>query len=87
MDSVVRSMDDYIRYITPAVFRTHINFLAECRRWIPQTRSPPNPFRHQDESFTRDRFRGLKKSISHLLSMLGLLYFTHSNTIVVPAEN
>ncbi|MEA7581073.1 fimbria/pilus outer membrane usher protein, partial [Salmonella enterica subsp. enterica serovar Anatum] len=26
MDSVVRSMDDYINYITPQFSRTHINF-------------------------------------------------------------
>lgn len=62
MDSVVRSMDDYIRYITPQFSRTHINFQR-----VP-TVDTSNPFSaksipSQDESFTVIRFRGLKKSI------------------------
>lgn len=44
MDSVVRSMEDYITHITPQFSRTTSTFSA-CRRWIPLTRSPPKPFR------------------------------------------
>lgn len=45
MDSVVRSMDDYINYITPQFSRTHINFQR-----VPTVDTsillPPKAFRH-----------------------------------------
>ncbi len=84
MDSVVRSMDDYIRYITPQFSRTHINFQR-----VP-TVDTSNPFSaksipSQDESFTVIRFRGLKKiDFPYLLSMLQGSFISASNTIVVP---
>lgn len=84
MDSVVRSMDDYIHYITPQFSRTHINFQR-----VP-TVDTSNPFSAkaiptQDESFTVIRFRGLKKiDFPYLLSMLQGSFISASNTIVVP---
>jgi len=58
MDSVVRSMDDYINYITPQFSRTHINFQR-----VP-TVDTSNPFAAKaipslDESFVVIHFRGL----------------------------
>lgn len=58
MDSVVRSMEDYINYITPQFSRTHINFQR-----VP-TVDTSNPFAAKaipslDESFVVIHFRGL----------------------------
>lgn len=65
MDSVVRSMGDYINYITPQFSRTHINFQR-----VP-TVDTSNPFSakaipSQDESFIVIRFRGWNKLTSHI---------------------
>lgn len=59
MDSVVRSMDDYINYITPQFSRTHINFQR-----VP-TVDTSNPFAAKgipslDESFVVIHFRNLE---------------------------
>ncbi|CDH05953.1 putative phosphoribulokinase with nucleoside triP hydrolase domain [Xenorhabdus bovienii str. oregonense] len=84
MDSVVRSMDDYIRYITPQFSRTHINFQR-----VP-TVDTSNPFSAKaipslDESFIVIRFRGLKQiDFPYLLSMLQGSFISSINTIVVP---
>ncbi|MCX2958946.1 MAG: phosphoribulokinase, partial [Serratia symbiotica] len=58
MDSVVRSMEDYISYITPQFSRTHINFQR-----VP-TVDTSNPFAAKaipslDESFVVIHFRKL----------------------------
>ncbi len=58
MDSVVRSMEDYISYITPQFSRTHINFQR-----VP-TVDTSNPFAAKaipslDESLVAIHFRGL----------------------------
>lgn len=63
MDSVVRSMDDYINYITPQFSRTHINFQR-----VP-TVDTSNPFAAKsipslDESFVVIHFRNPKGSTS-----------------------
>lgn len=63
MDSVVRSMEDYINYITPQFSRTHLNFQR-----VP-TVDTSNPFAAKgipslDESFVVIHFRNLEGSIS-----------------------
>lgn len=84
MDSVVRSMGDYINYITPQFSRTHINFQR-----VP-TVDTSNPFSakiipSQDESFIVIRFRGLEQiDFPYLLSMLSGSFISAINTIVVP---
>lgn len=65
MDSVVRSMDDYINYITPQFSRTHINFQR-----VP-TVDTSNPFSAKtipslDESLVVIHFRGWKRLISRI---------------------
>ncbi|HGN1707353.1 TPA: phosphoribulokinase [Providencia rettgeri] len=84
MDSVVRSMGDYINYITPQFSRTHINFQR-----VP-TVDTSNPFSakaipSQDESFIVIRFRGLEQiDFPYLLSMISDSFISAMNTIVVP---
>ncbi|PHM74550.1 phosphoribulokinase [Xenorhabdus kozodoii] len=84
MDSVVRSMDDYIRYITPQFSRTHINFQR-----VP-TVDTSNPFSAKaipslDESFIVIRFRGLTQiDFPYLLTMLQGSFISSIDTIVVP---
>lgn len=83
MDSVVRSMEDYINYITPQFSRTHLNFQR-----VP-TVDTSNPFAAKgipslDESFVVIHFRNLKRSISWLLAMLQGSFISHINTLVVP---
>lgn len=84
MDSVVRSMDDYIRYITPQFSRTHINFQR-----VP-TVDTSNPFSAKaipslDESFIVIRFRDLTQiDFPYLLAMLQGSFISSINTIVVP---
>lgn len=58
MGSIVRSMDDYIKHMTPQFSRTHINFQR-----VP-TVDTSNPFSAKDipsldESFVVIRFRGI----------------------------
>ncbi|MBS0848289.1 phosphoribulokinase [Citrobacter sp. JGM124] len=84
MGSVVRSMDDYINYITPQFSRTHINFQR-----VP-TVDTSNPFAARaipsmDESFVVIHFRGLDHiDFPYLLTMLQGSFISHINTIVVP---
>ncbi len=64
MDSVVRSMDDYINFLTPQFSRTHINFQR-----VP-TVDTSNPFAAKsipslDESFVVIHFRNRKALITH----------------------
>lgn len=83
-DSVVRSMDDYIKYITPQFSRTHINFQR-----VP-TVDTSNPFSAKtipslDESFVVIHFQGLKKiDFPYFLSMLQGSFISSINTLVVP---
>lgn len=80
MDSVVRSMDDYINYITPQFSRTHINFQR-----VP-TVDTSNPFAAKgipslDESFVVIHFRNLEGSISTAAGdVAGFIYFPHQYT-------
>lgn len=84
MDSVVRSMEDYINYITPQFSRTHINFQR-----VP-TVDTSNPFAirsipSMDESFVVIHFRGLENiDYPYLLAMLQGSFISHINTLVVP---
>lgn len=84
MDSVVRSMDDYINYITPQFSRTHINFQR-----VP-TVDTSNPFAAKgipslDESFVVIHFRNLEGiDFPWLLAMLQGSFISHINTLVVP---
>ena len=70
MDSVVRSMEDYINYITPQFSRTHLNFQR-----VP-TVDTSNPFAAKgipslDESFVVIHFRNLEGiDFPWLLAML-----------------
>ncbi|MGF1737908.1 MULTISPECIES: phosphoribulokinase [Photobacterium] len=84
MESIVRSMDDYLNYITPQFSRTHINFQR-----VP-TVDTSNPFSAKaipslDESFVVIRFRGIKKvDFPYLLSMIQGSFMSRHNTLVVP---
>lgn len=84
MDSVVRSMEDYINYITPQFSRTHINFQR-----VP-TVDTSNPFAAKaipslDESFVVIHFRNLGKiDFPWLLAMLNGSFISHVDTLVVP---
>ncbi len=87
MDSVVRSMEDYINYLTPQFSRTHINFQR-----VP-TVDTSNPFAAKsipslDESFVVIHFRNLDGyRLPPLLAMLQASFsLSHMNTLVVPAE-
>lgn len=82
--SIVRSMEDYISFITPQFSRTHINFQR-----VP-TVDTSNPFSAKaiptlDESFVVIRCR----ESSHLdfpyyLSMIDGAFMSRMNTLVVP---
>ncbi|MBO1518357.1 phosphoribulokinase [Oceanisphaera pacifica] len=83
-DSIVRSMEDYINFITPQFSRTHINFQR-----IP-TVDTSNPFSAKvipsaDESMMVIRFRGIKGvDFPYLLAMIDGSFMSRRNTIVVP---
>jgi phosphoribulokinase len=83
-DTILRRMNDYVRYICPQFSRTHINFQR-----VPVV-DTSNPFiaRHipnADESMLVIRFadpRGI--DFPYLLSMLHDSFMSRSNTIVCP---
>lgn len=84
MNSIVRSMDDYINFITPQFSRTHINFQR-----VP-TVDTSNPFSAKDipsldESFVVVRFRGIKHvDFPYYLQMIHGSFMSRVNTLVVP---
>jgi len=84
MDSIVRSMDDYINHITPQFSRTHINFQR-----VP-TVDTSNPFSAKDipsldESFVVIRFRGVDSTdFPYYLKMIEGAFMSRINTLVVP---
>lgn len=84
MDSIVRSMDDYINHMTPQFSRTHINFQR-----VP-TIDTSNPFSAKkiptlDESFVVIRFRGIENvDFPYYLSMINGAFMSRNNTMVVP---
>ncbi len=84
MDSIVRSMDDYIEHITPQFSRTHINFQR-----VP-TVDTSNPFSaidipSLDESFVVIRFRGMQEvDFTYYLQMISGSFMSRVDTLVVP---
>lgn len=85
MSSIVRSLDDYFKYITPQFSRTHINFQR-----VP-TVDTSNPFSareipSQDESFVVVRFRREMRNVDfpYLLQMIDGSFMSRINTLVVP---
>lgn len=85
MSSIVRSLDDYFKYITPQFSRTHVNFQR-----VP-TVDTSNPFSareipSQDESYVVVRFRREMKNVDfpYLLQMIDGAFMSRINTLVVP---
>ena len=84
VDTVLRSMPDYVNYITPQFSRTHVNFQR-----VP-TVDTSNPFIAQDipspdESFVVIRFANPKGiDFPYLLSMIHDSFMSRPNVIVVP---
>jgi len=82
--SIVRSMEDYISFITPQFSRTHINFQR-----VP-TVDTSNPFSAKaiptlDESFVVIRFREVKNvDFPYYLKMIDGSFMSRVNTMVVP---
>lgn len=84
MHSIVRSMDDYINFITPQFSRTHINFQR-----VP-TVDTSNPFAatsipSMDESFVVIHFReDFQVDFPYLLAMIQGAFISRMNTLLVP---
>lgn len=82
--SIVRSMEDYISFITPQFSRTHINFQR-----VP-TVDTSNPFSAKaiptlDESFVVIRCRdAIQVDFPHYLNMIQGAFMSRINTLVVP---
>lgn len=82
--SIVKSMEDYISFITPQFSRTHINFQR-----VP-TVDTSNPFSANvipalDESFVVIRFREAKNiQFPYYLSMIDGAFMSRMDTLVVP---
>lgn len=82
--SIVRSMEDYISFITPQFSKTHINFQR-----VP-TVDTSNPFSAKaipslDESFVVIRFREASNvKFPYYLSMIEGAFMSRVNTLVVP---
>lgn len=84
VDTIMRRMPDYIKYITPQFSRTHINFqrIATVDTSNPFiARDIPTP----DESFVVIRFRESKGvNFPHMLAMIPNSFMSRANTLVVP---
>ncbi len=84
VESILRRMHDYVRYITPQFSRTHINFQR-----VP-TVDTSNPFIARDiptpdESFVVIRFRYPREvDFPYLLAMIHGSFMSRPNSIVVP---
>jgi len=84
VDTILRRMEDYIKYITPQFSRSHINFQR-----VP-TVDTSNPFIARDiptpdESFVVIRFRDPKNvDFPYFLSMIHDSFMSRPNTIVIP---
>jgi phosphoribulokinase len=82
--SILRSMDDYVHYITPQFSHTNINFQR-----VP-TVDTSNPFAAKDipssdESFVVIRFQDTKNiDFPYLLSMIQGSFMSRLNVLVVP---
>ena len=86
VDSILRRMPDYVKYITPQFSQTDINFQRVA------TVDTSNPFIARDiptldESFVVIRFRQpdiRSTDFTNLLSMISGAFMSRRNTIVVP---
>lgn len=84
MDSVVRSMEDYVSFITPQFSRTHINFQR-----VP-TVDTSDPFAAKsipslDESLIVIHFRAVEEvNFPYLLTMIKGSFISAINTLVIP---
>jgi phosphoribulokinase len=84
VDTILRRMPDYVKFITPQFSRTHINFQR-----VP-TVDTSNPFIARDiptpdESFVVIRFRDPKGvDFPFYLSMIHDSFMSRRNTLVVP---
>jgi phosphoribulokinase len=84
VDTIMRRMPDYIKYITPQFSRTDINFQRVA------TVDTSNPFIARDiptpdESFVVIRFKEPKGvDFPYMLSMIPNAFMSRANTMVVP---
>ena len=84
VDTILRRMPDYIKFITPQFSRTDINFQRVA------TVDTSNPFIARDiptldESFVVIRFRQPRGvDFRHMLSMIPNSFMSRANTLVVP---
>ncbi len=84
VDTIMRRMPDYIKFITPQFSRTHINFQRVA------TVDTSNPFIARDiptpdESFVVVRFRDPKGvNFPYMLTMIPNAFMSRANTLVVP---
>ena len=84
VDTILRRMPDYIKYITPQFSRTHINFQRVA------TVDTSNPFIARDiptpdESFVVIRFRDPRGvDFPYMLNMIPNSFMSRANTLVVP---
>ncbi|MCR4303123.1 MAG: phosphoribulokinase [Gallionella sp.] len=84
VDTIMRRMPDYIKFIIPQFSRTHINFQRVA------TVDTSNPFIARDvptldESFVIVRFRDPKGvDFRYLLTMIPDSFMSRANTLVVP---
>lgn len=84
VDTILRRMDDYVRFVTPQFSRTDINFQR-----VP-TVDTSNPFIARDiptpdESFVVIRFRNPRNvDFPYLLNMIHNSFMSRPNTIVIP---
>ncbi|MDD5056807.1 MAG: phosphoribulokinase [Sideroxydans sp.] len=84
VDTILRRMPDYVKYITPQFSRTHINFQRVA------TVDTSNPFIARDiptpdESFVVIRFSNPKGvDFPYYLTMIPNSFMSRANTLVVP---
>jgi phosphoribulokinase len=84
VDTIMRRMPDYIKFITPQFSRTHINFQRVA------TVDTSNPFLARDiptsdESFVIIRFRDRREvDFPYMLNMIPNSFMSRANTLVIP---
>jgi len=84
VDTILRRMPDYVKYICPQFSKTHVNFQ---RVPIVDTSNPfiARDIPTADESMVIIRFTNAKGiDFSYLLSMLHNSWMTRPNTLVIP---